>query len=211
MVCKVRLGAVPWLGPPLSGAKRRELVQSSMRFISIPIQSARVIEPAPHQDERGRFMRAWCVREFTDNGLDFVPAQANLGFSNSRGTLRGVHFQEAPALEAKLVRCTKGAIFDVVLDLRPESPTYCRWHGVELTAANGRMLYVPERCGHGYQTLEDNTEMFYMASAFYTPQCARGVRFDDPAFAIEWPLPVSFLSEQDRSWPVYPVIRKEIA
>jgi dTDP-4-dehydrorhamnose 3,5-epimerase len=173
-----------------------------MHFTKTEIAGASVIDPSPHQDDRGRFFRAWCSREFAEHGLDFVPVQANMGFSVKRGTVRGMHFQEAPALEAKLVRCTRGAIFDVVLDLRPDSPTYCKWYGVELSAENGRMLYVPERCGHGYQTLADETEMHYMASAFYTPNAVRGARFDDPAFGIRWPLEVSSVSEQDRKWPL---------
>ena len=161
-----------------------------------------VIDPSPHEDDRGRFMRAWCAREFAEHGLDFVPVQANMGFSVQKGTVRGMHFQAAPALEAKLVRCTRGAIFDVTLDLRPASPSYRRWFGIELSAENGRMLYVPEQCAHGYQTLEERTEMYYMTSAYYTPSAVRGVRFDDPAFSIEWPLAVAGFSEQDRNWPL---------
>src|SRR5215472_13008608 len=140
-----------------------------MRFTLTPVHGAQVIDFTPHQDDRGRFFRAWCAQEFAGHGLNFSPVQANMGFSIRTGTVRGMHFQEAPALEAKLVRCTRGAMFDVVLDLRPESPTYRQWHGAELTAENGRMLYVPERCAHGYQTLADDTEMFYLTSAFYTP------------------------------------------
>jgi dTDP-4-dehydrorhamnose 3,5-epimerase len=113
-----------------------------------------------------------------------------------------MHLQVAPAIEAKLVRCTRGAIYDVVLDLRPESPTYGKWYGTELTAENGRMLYVPEVCAHGCQSLEDSTEIHYMASEFFTPTAARGVRFDDPAFAIQWPLLQTIVSDQDRSWPL---------
>lgn len=173
-----------------------------MRFLDTPIPGARVIDPHPHQDDRGRFMRAWCTREFAENGLSFSPVQANLGLSVNKGTVRGMHFQEAPALEAKLVRCTRGSMFDVVLDLRPESPSRGKWYGVELSAENGRMLYLPEGCAHGYQTLEDDTEMHYMASAFYTPSVARGVRFNDPVFNIQWPLPMTAISEQDRTWPL---------
>ena len=173
-----------------------------MRFTETAISGAKVIHPEPHQDARGRFMRAWCAREFAEHGLDFRPIQANMGFSAQKGTLRGMHFQEAPALEAKLVRCTRGAIFDVVLDLRPNSPSYGKWHGVELSADNGQMLYVPERCAHGYQTLEDYTEMYYMTSALYVPHSARGVRADDPAFRIQWPLLPTVVSEQDRNWPL---------
>lgn len=173
-----------------------------MRFIQTAVTGAWLIAPDPHEDGRGRFMRAWCAREFTEHGLNFVPVQANMGFSVRKGTIRGLHFQEAPALEAKLVRCTKGTIFDVVLDLRPGSATYGKWYGAELSAENGRMLYVPARCAHGYQTLEEGTEMYYMASAFYTPGAVRGVRFDDPAFAIRWPLAATAVSDQDRNWPL---------
>jgi dTDP-4-dehydrorhamnose 3,5-epimerase len=173
-----------------------------MRFTETHISGAWVIDPSPHADERGRFMRAWCAREFAEHGLDFLPVQANMGFSVREGTVRGMHFQVAPALEAKLVRCTRGAIFDVVLDLRPESPSYGEWRGVELSAENGRMLYVPEHCAHGYQTLEECTEIYYMASAFYTPSAVRGVRFDDPAFGIQWPFGARVVSEQDRTWPL---------
>ena len=173
-----------------------------MRFEETKINGSWVVEPTPHSDERGRFMRAWCLREFTEYGIDFVPVQANMGLSLKKGTTRGVHFQLAPALESKLVRCTRGSMFDVVVDLRPASTTYGQCHGVELTDQNGRMLYVPEGCGHAYQTLVDNTEMYYMASEFYTPSSARGVRFDDPAFAIQWPLQATVVSEQDRNWPL---------
>jgi dTDP-4-dehydrorhamnose 3,5-epimerase len=172
-----------------------------MRFCATPIDGAWIIDPTPHADSRGRFMRAWCPREFAEHGIEFLPVQANMGFSAARGTLRGMHLQIAPAIEAKLVRCTQGAMFDVVLDLRPASPTFRQWSGVELSAENGRMLFVPELCAHGYQTLRSDTEMHYMTSAFYEPSCARGARFDDPAFAIEWPLPVVAVSEQDRNWP----------
>lgn len=171
-----------------------------MRFEENTISGSWVIDPTPHADERGRFMRAWCSREFVEHGIDFVPVQANMGFSVKKGTTRGIHFQVAPALEAKLVRCTRGKMFDVVLDLRPDSKSYGKWYGIELTDQNGRMLYVPRGCGHGYQTLVDNTEMYYMASEFYTPNAARGVRFDDPAFSIQWPLEATVVSEQDRSW-----------
>ena len=147
-------------------------------------------------------MRAWCAREFAEQGINFAPVQANMGFSLSQGTLRGMHYQIEPALEAKLVRCTRGSMFDVVLDVRPESPTYKKWFAVELSADNARMLYLPEGCAHGYQTLEDNTEMHYMASAVYTPSAARGARFDDPAFHIQWPLAVTAMSDQDRGWPL---------
>lgn len=173
-----------------------------MRFSPTGIAGAWVIDPDPREDARGRFLRAWCTREFADHGLNFLPVQANLGYSVKKGTVRGMHFQQEPALEAKLVRCTRGSMFDIVLDLRPESASFRKWYGVELSPENARMLFVPERCAHGYQTLQDHTEMYYMTSAFYTPSAATGVRFDDPAFGIEWPVAVTAVSEQDRNWPL---------
>jgi dTDP-4-dehydrorhamnose 3,5-epimerase len=172
-----------------------------MKFVQCGVADARVIEPAPHQDGRGRFMRAWCQREFAEAGIDFSPLQANMSFSVHAGTIRGLHYQIAPALEAKLVRCTRGALFDVVVDLRPASPTYGRWYGIELSANNGRMLFVPQGCAHGCQSTVDNSEILYMTSAFYAPSEVRGLRYDDPALAIDWPLPASVVSEQDRNWP----------
>jgi len=173
-----------------------------MRFTETEIRGAWVIDPSPHEDDRGRFMRAWCTREFAEHGIEFSPVQANLGYNFRRGTVRGMHYQEAPALEAKLIRCTRGAMFDVVLDLRPESPSFREWYGTELSANNARMLCVPERCAHGYQTLEEETEMYYMTSGFYVPSLVRGVRFDDPAFKIQWPLVAAAVSEQDLKWPL---------
>jgi len=173
-----------------------------MRFKETSVVGAWAIDPALHEDERGRFLRAWCTREFRDHGIDFLPVQANMGFSLRKGTVRGMHLQMAPALEAKLIRCTRGSMFDVVLDLRPNSASYGKWHAEELSAENGRMLYVPELCAHGYQTLEARTEMYYMTSQFYTPSAANGVRFDDPAFGIKWPLHATAVSEQDRGWPL---------
>jgi len=174
-----------------------------MEFIHTEVAGASLVEPTPHLDGRGRFMRAWCEREFGTNGIHFVPLQSNLVFSRLKGTLRGLHHQVAPSLEAKLVRCTRGAVFDLVLDLRRNSPTYLRWYGAHLSADNGRMLYIPEGCAHGCQSLEENTEILYMASAYYSPSEARGVRHDDPAFAIVWPVEVASISEQDRNWPLW--------
>jgi dTDP-4-dehydrorhamnose 3,5-epimerase len=173
-----------------------------MQFIQTKVIGSWVVEPHSHLDNRGRFMRAWCVREFSSNGIEFVPLQANLASSLRKGTIRGLHYQDIPSLEAKLVRCTRGVIFDVVLDLRPNSPSFGEWHGEQLSAENGRMLYVPELCAHGYQTLCDDTEMYYMTSAFYDPSAVRGVRYDDPVFNIAWPLGDTVVSEQDGNWPL---------
>lgn len=178
-----------------------------MQFQECTIRDARVIEPAPHLDARGRFMRAWCSREFADHSIDFRPVQGNMAYSARQGTIRGMHYQVSPALEAKLVRCTRGSVFDVVADLRPHSPTYLQWYGTELSADNGRMLLVPEGCAHGCLSLEDDTEILYLASAFYAPDHARGVRFDDPALGIHWPVEISIVSAQDRAWPLIDDIR----
>jgi dTDP-4-dehydrorhamnose 3,5-epimerase len=171
-----------------------------MHFTPTDVLGAMLIDPMRREDDRGYFARAFCIREFADQGIDFVPVQENMGFSLRKGTVRGMHFQTEPALEAKLVRCTRGAVFDVVVDLRSESPTYHKWYGVALSPQNGRMLYVPERCAHGYQTLEDDTDIYYLTSQYYAPDASGGVRFNDPAFNIEWPLGVTAISEQDRNW-----------
>ena len=157
------------------------------------------LDPIP--DERGFFARTWCQKEFAAHGLSPRLVQCNVSFNTRRGTLRGIHYQAAPHAEAKLVRCTKGAIYDVVVDLRPESPTLRGWMAVVLTAKNRRALYVPEGCGHGFLTLEDETEVFYQMSEFYNTESARGVRWDDPAFQIAWPEKVEVISERDRSYP----------
>lgn len=173
-----------------------------MKFIETEIFGVWLIEPELRQDNRGRFFRAWCSREFSEHGISFLPVQANMGFSVRKGTVRGMHVQVEPAPEAKLIRCTRGSMFDVVVDLRSDSSTYRKWLGAELSAENGRMLYVPELCAHGYQTLADHTEMFYLTSQFYAPEAVRGARFDDPIFGIQWPLDPTAVSEQDRSWPL---------
>lgn len=142
----------------------------SLRFSpASAVRGAVLVDSILRMDDRGHFSRAWCLREFAENGIDFVPVQANSGFSAKKGTTRGLHFQVAPALEAKLVRCTRGALFDVVVDLRPDSPTRFQWWGVELHAEKYQFLYVPEGCAHGYQTLVDNTDLYYMTSQYFTP------------------------------------------
>ncbi len=161
-----------------------------------------VVEMDLHEDERGAFGRAWCRREFEAMGLSTELAQINVGFSKRRGTLRGLHYQRPPFGEVKLVRCTRGAVFDVAVDLRSGSPSFARWVGVELTMDNRQMLYVPPGCAHGYLTLTDDAEITYLTSEYYRPETALGVRFDDPAFTIDWPLPVSVISERDLAWPL---------
>lgn len=172
-----------------------------MLFLPTEIDGVWIIEAEPRSDTRGVFARVWCEEEFAARGLDTRLAQANTAFNHRRGTLRGMHYQQAPAAEVKLVRCTQGALFDVALDLRTDSPTYHRWVGVELSAANRRMLYIPRGCAHGYQTREDGTELWYGASHPYTASAATGVRHDDPAFGITWPEPVSVISDADAGWP----------
>lgn len=173
-----------------------------MLFEATELPGAFVVDLEPIEDERGFFARSWCASEFAQNGLDAVFVQENVGFSSRRGTLRGLHFQHAPHAEAKLVRCTRGAVWDVALDLRPESSATGRWVGVELSADNRRMLYAPAGCAHGYVTLTDQTEVRYLASRPFAPEAADGVRYDDPAFEIAWPVEVVVVSERDRSWPL---------
>lgn len=172
-----------------------------MEFEETKLAGAHLVRQKKLTDARGFFARVWCTEEFRQHGLNPTVVQINTGMSHKAGTLRGMHFQEPPHAEAKLVRCTRGAIFDVIVDLRPGSPTRGQWVGYELTAENGAMLYAPEGFAHGYQTLRDDTEMEYTASAMYSGPSARGVRFDDPAFGIAWPLPVSVISDPDRGWP----------
>jgi dTDP-4-dehydrorhamnose 3,5-epimerase len=171
-------------------------------FTETDLAGAFLIDLERREDDRGFFARAWCADEFAEHGLNTRLVQANVSFNDRKGTLRGMHFQRPPAAEAKLIRCTRGSIFDAIIDLRPDSPTFKRWLGVELTADNRRALYVPEGFAHGYQTLEPGTETFYLVSEYYTPSAEGGVRWDDPAFGIEWPDPESpLVSEKDRTWP----------
>ena len=172
-----------------------------MEFSETGLKGACLIQLQKREDERGFFARAWCREEFQQHGLNPDMVQLNTGFSHRRGTLRGLHYQLAPHAEAKFIRCTRGAIYDVIVDLRAGSPTLGKWYGAELTPDNGLMLYAPEGFAHGYQTLRDDTEMYYLTSAPYAPQAARGVRYDDPAFGVRWPLPVSLISAADREWP----------
>jgi dTDP-4-dehydrorhamnose 3,5-epimerase len=175
-----------------------------MIFRETRLKGAFTIEPERLEDERGFFARTFCREEFRAHGLNPTVVQCNISVNKKKGTLRGMHYQTPPYPEAKLVLCTRGAVYDVIIDLRPESPTFKQWIAVELTAENHRMLYVPESFAHGFQTLEDNTEVRYQMSEFYHPECARGVRWDDPSFGIEWPqVKKRTMSEKDLNYPLW--------
>lgn len=180
-----------------------------MIFSETPVQGAYLIAPERREDSRGFFARVWCSDEFAARGLETGYVQANVGYSIRAGTVRGMHFQIAPHEEVKLVRCLTGALYDVVLDLRPDSPTYLRWYGVELTGDNLLALYIPAGCAHGYQTLQDGTTLMYHTSCAYAAHAARGVRYNDPVFGIEWPLPVSVISDADATWPDYQPLSRQ--
>ncbi|HZQ14632.1 MAG TPA: dTDP-4-dehydrorhamnose 3,5-epimerase [Pseudolabrys sp.] len=173
-----------------------------MRFAPTALAGAYLIHLEPRVDERGLFARAFCAREFADHGLEPNYVQANISTNTRVGTVRGLHFQRAPHAEVKLVRCVKGAVYDVIVDVRENSKTYRRWFGAELSDANGLTMYVPQGFAHGYQALSDGATVFYMVSAFYAPQAEGGLRFDDPKLAIEWPLAVAEVSEKDAKWPL---------
>ena len=172
-----------------------------MRFHETEIPGAFVVELEPRRDERGSFVRTFCREEFGRHGLEVDFVQGNAGFSARAGTLRGLHYQLPPHEEAKTIRCTRGAAFDVVVDLRPGSPAYLRWFGVELRQGEPRLVYVPRGCAHGYLTLEDETEIVYQTSAFYAPEAERGVHYADPTIGIRWPAPIAVISDRDRAWP----------
>jgi dTDP-4-dehydrorhamnose 3,5-epimerase len=173
-----------------------------VKFVPTKLEDTYVLELERHEDERGFFARAWCRDEFADHGLASELSQCSISRNSRSGTLRGMHFQTAPHEEAKLVRCTAGAIFDVIIDLRPDSSTYTDWIGVELEAERGNALYVPKGFAHGFQTLVDETDVLYMISDPYVPEAASGVRWDDPAFTIEWPHAEGrTISDRDLAWP----------
>lgn len=174
-----------------------------MKFTETPLPGAFIIDLEPHRDERGFFARTFCAREFARHGLSARVVQCSLSSNSKAGTLRGMHFQQPPLSEAKLVRCVRGAIHDVVVDLRPQSATYRRQFAVELSMENRRALFVPALFAHGFQTLTDHTEVEYQMSEFYAPEAARGFRYNDPEFAIRWPLPISVISPQDLVWPSF--------
>ena len=181
-----------------------------MIFAETKLAGAFIIDIEPREDSRGFFARAFCQHEFSEHGLKPLIAQANIAFNNRRGTLRGMHFQYPPAPETKLVRATRGAILDIIVDLRPESRTYLEHITVELTADNHRALYVPERFAHGYQVLEDRTETSYQVGEFYTPGAEGGLRYSDPRLRLEWPLPVAEISPKDAAWPLLDAVEPEL-
>jgi dTDP-4-dehydrorhamnose 3,5-epimerase len=173
-----------------------------LKFIETPLAGLYVVEIEPHNDDRGFFARGFCVREFQAHHLEQAVVQCNISFNEKAGTLRGLHFQAAPYQEAKLVCCTQGAIYDVAIDIRPDSSTYLRWYATELTSKNRRMLYIPKGFAHGFQTLVDGSEVFYLMFELYHPECARGLRWDDPKLGITWPLANQIISDKDRMHPL---------
>ncbi|MBV1706507.1 MAG: dTDP-4-dehydrorhamnose 3,5-epimerase family protein [Hyphomicrobiales bacterium] len=174
-----------------------------MRFEMTDLSGLVVVEAEPHRDSRGSFARLFCPQEFAEAGLDFTPVQVNLSHNIAARTLRGMHYQEAPLAEAKLVRCTSGAIFDVALDLRPQSPTYRQWRGFELSRANARAVLVPEGFAHGFITLQPDSDVLYQMGRAFVPGHERGIRFDDPAFNIAWPFAPEAINPRDAAWPDY--------
>lgn len=171
-----------------------------MRFLETKLDGAWLIEPEPIRDSRGYFARTFCMRDFEQRGLESRFVQHSRSFSAAKGTLRGLHFQTPPHEEVKLVSCVSGAVYDVIVDMRPGSPTHRKWQGFELSADNKRQLYVPAGFAHGFQTLTDDAELNYLISAFYEPAASTGISYDDPALGVTWPLPVSVISDRDKSW-----------
>ena len=175
-----------------------------MNFQRTDIVDAYVVEPEPFEDDRGRFARVWCAREFREQGIDVTWVQGNAAESAHVGTLRGLHYQLAPAAEQKLVRCTSGSLYDVVVDARPTSESFRKWFGVVLSAENLHSMFIPAGCAHGYLTLEPNSTIAYLTSAFYAPELERGVNYLDPTLGISWPIPIAVVSDRDRAWPLLP-------
>jgi len=172
-------------------------------FSKTPLQDARIIEPERIEDHRGFYARGLCQREFSDQGLVLNIVQSNISFTRKKGTLRGMHYQTEPHQEVKIVRCTRGAIFDVIIDMRPESSTFLKWFGVELTEENRKTLYIPGGFAQGFETLRDDTEVSYNVNEYYHPECEKGLRYNDPTFAVEWPFEPKIITDKDKSWPDY--------
>lgn len=194
--------ALGHMGLTIERRNRRSIVlEANVIFTPTKLRDAYIVDIEKREDDRGFFARSWCRREFAERRMVSDLAQANVSFSLKRGTLRGMHYQMKPYEETKLIRCTRGAIYDVIIDLRPNSTTYGQWVGAELTADNYKMLYVPEGLAHGFQTLSDDAEVAYQMSQFFTPGAARGIRYNDPAFGIQWPMKVEVISSEDASWP----------
>lgn len=184
-----------------------------MIFKEAPLHGAFIISLDQREDDRGSFSRAYCTQEFEDHGLKPVGVQCNMASNFRQGTLRGLHYQVPPAAEAKFFRCIRGANYHVIVDMHPDSPTYLKHFGIQLSANNRLGLYIPELFAHGYQALTDDSEAFYMVSEYYTPGCERGLRYDDPALGIQWPQPVTTISEKDTVWPLLPglpIIQAEV-
>lgn len=177
-----------------------------MIFTETILNDAYIIEPEKIEDHRGFFARTFCIRECQEHGIDFKPMQANLSYNRKKHTLRGIHFQAPPFEEAKLVQCIKGAIHDVIIDLRANSSTFNKWTAVELSDSNNKMIYIPKGFAHGFMTLRDETEVSYLMSEFYTPGVDRGIRWDDPAFNIVWPFDIAVISDKDSNWPAYQIV-----
>ena len=173
-----------------------------MRFAATELEGAWIVDVEAHEDNRGLFARTFCACEFRERGLTDNFVQCNSSWNIRKGTIRGLHYQLSPSSEVKLVRCTAGSIWDVIVDMRPESPTYLQHLGVELTAMNRRALYIPKMFAHGFQTLEDGTEVFYQMSEFHAPNLAAGLRYEDPRLGINWPLPMTVISDKDKFWPL---------
>ena len=183
-----------------------------MKISKTSLPDVHLIDLEPIGDERGYFARFWCYRELDEEGLAFSVAQINTSYTATAGTVRGLHFQHEPHSEAKIISCTGGRVFDVAVDVRPESPTYLQWFGTELAEHDNRLLYVPEGFAHGYQTLEKDSRLLYLVSTFYAPESEGGLRYDDPAIGIDWPLEVTEISQKDAGWPLVelpPPVRPE--
>ena len=182
-----------------------------MRFLETSLKGAFILELEERKDDRGAFARTFCMKEFADHGLKPTVAQCNLSYNYKAGTLRGMHYQVPPAVETKLVRCTRGKIYDIIVDIRPGSPTYLQHFGIELTEENHKALYVPEMFAHGYQALTDMAEVAYQVGEMYTPGCERGIRHDDPALGLKWPMKPTVMSDKDKSWPAFAAAMAEVS